>query len=139
MSEKKITNIYEHRPLKEQIPEDWRDQIGEINERYKKLYTALVYDVMSEVYNLHDRSLKPGIGPLERGGVNGKVAGPAFPTRRCSTPNMDPVVHNLRLGLMASMCQGCVYVLLTVPPGTPTILLPWASPPSYAGAARLKA
>ena len=106
----KIENIYELRPLIEQIPESWRDRIEEIGERYKKLYTALIYDVRAEVYHLPGRSLKPGIGPLQRGGVNGKVAGPAFTSRRCTTPNMDPKVHNIRLGLMASMCQGCVYV-----------------------------
>ena len=50
MSEK-IENIYELRPLLDQIPEDWRDRIDEIAERYKKLYTALVYDIMAEVYN----------------------------------------------------------------------------------------
>lgn len=110
MTENKIENIYELRPLKDAIPESWRDRIEEINERYKKLYTALVYDVLAEVYAMPGRSLKPGIGPLQRGGVNGKVAGPAFPTRRCSTPNTDPKVHNIRLGLMASMCPGCVFV-----------------------------
>ena len=105
MSEK-IENIYELRPLLDQIPEDWRDRIDEIAERYKKLYTALVYDIMAEVYNLPGRSLKPGIGPLQRGEVNGKVAGPAFTSRRCTTPSTDPKVHNIRLGLMASMCRG---------------------------------
>ena len=106
----KIENIYELRPLLDQIPEDWRDRIDEIAERYKKLYTALVYDIMAEVYNLPGRSLKPGIGPLQRGEVNGKVAGPAFTSRRCTTPSTDPKVHNIRLGLIASMCRGCVYV-----------------------------
>lgn len=110
MSEEKIVNIYEHRPLLEQIPEDWRYRINEIADRYKKLYTALIYDVMAEVYGLPGRSLKPGIGPLERGEINGKVAGPAFTSRRCTTPDTDPKIHNIRLGLMASMCQGCVYV-----------------------------
>lgn len=59
----KIENIYELRPLLDQIPEDWRDRIDEIAERYKKLYTALVYDIMAEVYNLPGRSLKPGMAP----------------------------------------------------------------------------
>ena len=31
----KIENIYELRPLIEQIPESWRDRIEEIGERYK--------------------------------------------------------------------------------------------------------
>lgn len=105
-----IKNIYELRPLSEQIPAEWRDRVEEIGERYKRLYTALIYDIMAEVYGLPGRSMKPGIGPLQRGGVNGKVAGPAFTSRRCSTPDTDPAVHNIRLGLMASMCQGCIYV-----------------------------
>lgn len=105
-----IENIYELRPLINEIPEDWRYRIGEIAERYKMLYTALVYDIMAEVYNLPGRSLKPGIGPLQRGGLNGKVAGPAFTSRRCSTPDTNPKIHNIRLGLISSMCQGCVYV-----------------------------
>ena len=106
----KIEDIYEVRPLIEQIPEDWRYRIEEIGERYKKLYTALVYDIMAEQYGLPGRSLKPGIGPLERSERNGKLAGPAFTSRRCTTPNTDPAIHNIRLGQMKSMCQGCIFV-----------------------------
>lgn len=106
----KIDDIYEVRPLIDQIPEDWRYRIEEIAVRYKKLYTALVYDIMSEEYGLTGRSFKPGIEPLERGEINGKLAGPAFTARRCTTPNTDPKIHNIRLGQMKSMCQGCVFV-----------------------------
>lgn len=110
MSEATIHDTYELRPLLEAIPEDWRYRIDEINQRYKVLYTALVYDVMSEVYNMPGRSLKPGIGPLQRGGLNGKLAGPAFTSRRCTTPSIDPKVHNIRLGQLKSMCKGCIFV-----------------------------
>ena len=110
MSEDKVQDIYEYRPLIEEIPEDWRYRIDEINQRYKQLYTALIYDVMAEVYHLPGRSMKPGIGPLQRGGVNGKVAGPAFTTRRKTTPSVDPATHNIRLGQMKSMCKGCIFV-----------------------------
>lgn len=102
MSEKN-ENTYELRPLIEQIPEDWRYRIDEIAERYKKLYTALVYDIMAEQYGLPGRSMKPGIGSLERGERNGKLAGPAFPTRRCTTPSTDPKVHNIRLGAASAI------------------------------------
>ena len=69
-----IQDTYEIRPLYEACPKEWRDRIPELAERYKKLYTALVYDIMAEQYNLPGRSLKPGIGPLERGERNGKLA-----------------------------------------------------------------
>ncbi len=105
-----IQDTYEIRPLYEACPKEWRDRIPELAKRYKKLYTALVYDIMAEQYNLPGRSLKPGIGPLERGERNGKLAGPAFTSRRCTTPNTDPAIHNIRLGQMKSMCQGCVFV-----------------------------
>ena len=73
-----IHDTYEVRPLYEACPEVWRDRIEELAQRYKKLYTALIYDIMAEQYHLPGRSLKPGIGPLERGERNGKLAGPAF-------------------------------------------------------------
>ena len=110
MENEKIKDMYKHRPLEKEIPEDWRDRIEEINTRYKKLYTALVYDVMNEVYHLPSQAFKPGIGPLQRGGVNGKVAGPAFTNRRCSTTQTDKETHNIRLGQMKSMCKGCILV-----------------------------
>ena len=108
MSEK-IEDIYEIRPLYDACPEEWRDRIPELAERYKKLYTALIYDIMAEQYGLPGRSMKPGIGPLERGERNGKLAGPAFTSRRCTTPSTDPAIHNIRLGQMKSMCPGCIF------------------------------
>ena len=36
------------------------------------------------------------------------MAGPAFTVRRQTTPNTDPHTHNIRLGLMKSMCEGCI-------------------------------
>ncbi len=106
-----IVDHYEYRPLHNVLPEAWRDRVEELNARFKRLYTALVYDSM-ESMGLSGRSVKPGIGPLDHDTHSPahKLAGPAFPTRRMTTPNTDPKVHNIRLGLMKSMCQGCIYV-----------------------------
>lgn len=106
-----IEDTYEYRPLIEQIPEEWRGRIEELSERFRKLYTALVYDSM-EAMGMSGRSLKPGIGPIEPDIDHPahKVAGPAFTTRRCTTPDTNPAVHNIRLGQIKSMCQGCIYV-----------------------------
>lgn len=102
MVEDKIVDIYELRPLAALVDYD----VDEMAARFERLYTALIYDSM-EALGMSGRSLKPGIYPLDS---KTKVAGPAFPTRRCTTPISDPKVHNLRLGQMKSMCRGCVYV-----------------------------
>lgn len=98
MSEDKIYDNYELRPV--EVPYD----IAEMRHRYLKLYTALVYDSM-EAYGMPGRSMESGVYPLT---VEMKVAGPAFTVRRQTTPNTDPHTHNIRLGLMKSMCEGCI-------------------------------
>jgi len=98
----KIVDTYELRPLANLIDYD----VDAMAERFKHLYTALIYDSM-ESMGMSGRSLKPGIYPIDPGT---KVAGPAFTTRRMSTPNKDPAIHNIRLGQMKSMCHGCIYV-----------------------------
>ena len=100
MSEDKIYDTYELRPLADVVPYD----IPSTRERYLKLYTALIYDSM-EAYGMPGRSMESGVYPLT---VDMKVAGPAFPVRRQTTPNTDPYTHNIRLGLMKSMCDGCI-------------------------------
>lgn len=105
--EDKIFDIYERRPLADLVNYD----VDEVAARFRRLYTALIYDSM-EAIGLHGRSLKPGIGPIDHAldSYGHKVAGPAFTTRRMTTPNTDAKVHNIRLGQMKSMCKGCVYV-----------------------------
>jgi 4-hydroxy-4-methyl-2-oxoglutarate aldolase len=78
--------------------------VEEIRRRYLKLYTALIYDAM-EAQGMPGRSMASGVYPLT---IDMKVAGPAFTVRRQTTPNTDPYTHNIRLGLMKSMCQGCI-------------------------------
>ncbi len=93
-----IHDEYELKPLK--VCYD----IEDMRRRYLKLYTALIYDSM-EAYGMPGRSMESGVYPLT---VDMKVAGPAFTVRRKSTPESDPYTHNIRLGLMKSMCQGCI-------------------------------
>ena len=102
---KQIIDDYERKPLSLDY------DVEEVARRYRRLYTALIYDTM-ETMGLAGRSMKPGIGPLEPD-INSaahKVAGPAFTIRRKTTPDMDPHTHNIRLGLVLSMTDGCVLV-----------------------------
>jgi len=78
--------------------------IAEVRRRYLKLYTALIYDAM-ESFGMPGRSMESGIYPLT---TDMKVAGPAFTVRRQTTPATDAHTHNIRLGLMKSMCDGCI-------------------------------
>lgn len=80
--------------------------INAIRARYLKLYTALVYDAMDS-FDLPGRAMDSGVYPLT---VDMKVAGPAFPIQRRSTPNRDATTHNIRLGLIKSMCDGCILI-----------------------------
>ncbi len=101
----KIFDDYERKPLVLDY------DVEEVAARYRRLYTALVYDTM-ETMGLSGRSMKPGIGPLDHD-INSnahKVAGPAFTIRRKTMPDMDTHTHNIRLGLVMSMTQGCVLV-----------------------------
>ena len=100
MAEDKIYDQYELRPLADVVPYD----IPSTRERFLKLYTALIYDSM-EAYSMPGRSMESGVYPLT---TDMKVAGPAFTVRRQTTPNTDPFTHNIRLGLMKSMCDGCI-------------------------------
>lgn len=96
----KIVDDYELRPLKPDY------DVDEVAARFKRLYTALIYDSM-EALGIKGHAMKGGISPLT---YDMQVAGPAFTTRRCTTPITDPHVHNIRLGQMKSMCHGCIYV-----------------------------
>lgn len=77
-----------------------------VNERYKKLYTGLVYDACEHL-GLKGRALQSGMYPLVH---TMQVAGPAFTVRCISTPSRDPNLHNVRLGMMRSMSPGCIQV-----------------------------
>lgn len=77
-----------------------------LNERFKQLYTGLVYDACKHV-GLRGRAMQSGIYPLV---PTMKVAGPAFTVRCISTPSRDPNVHNVRLGMLKSMTPGCIQI-----------------------------
>ena len=101
MAEEKIVDVYERRYLKVDY------DIDDIAARYKKLYTALIYDTMEIEFGLPGRSMEPGIYPLKD---EMQVAGPAFTVIRRTTPNRDNYTHNIRLGLVNSMTHGCILV-----------------------------
>ena len=98
---------YPYRPLLEVLPyAHTGEEVNQIRERFLRLYTALIYDAMEEK-GLPGRCMDSGVYPLVYGM---KIAGPAFTTRRLSTPATDDYTHNIRLALMKSMCEGCIYV-----------------------------
>ena len=90
-------------PIRKTVLEYDVDSIGD---RFKKLYTGLVYDAM-ESKGLKGRAMNSGIYPLVH---TMKVAGPAFTMHGQATPSGDEHQHNIRLGLMKSMTKGCVQI-----------------------------
>ena len=78
MAAEKIVDVYERRYLKVDY------DIDDIAARYKRLYTALIYDTMEIEFGLTGRSMEPGIYPLKD---EMQVAGPAFTVIRRTTPN----------------------------------------------------
>ena len=99
MAEEKITDVYERRYI--EVDYDVED----IARRYKKLYTALIYDTMEIEFGLGGRAMDSGIYPLTN---DMKVAGPAFTVSRRTTPARDAYTYNMRLGLVNSMTPGCI-------------------------------
>lgn len=91
---------FELRPLN--LPYD----VPAINERFKRLYTGLIYDAC-EHFGMHGRAMQSGIYPLVH---TMQVAGPAFTVRCISTPSRDANTHNVRLGMLRSMTPGCIQV-----------------------------
>jgi 4-hydroxy-4-methyl-2-oxoglutarate aldolase len=91
---------FELRPLKLDY------DVLSVNERFKKLYTGLVYD-SCEHLGLKGRAMQSGMYPLLH---TMQVAGPAFTVRCISTPSLDPDLHNVRLGMLRSMTPGCIQV-----------------------------
>lgn len=80
--------------------------VAEINSRYLKLYTGLVYDAMESI-GLKGRAMQSGVYPLVH---TMKTAGPAFTCHGIATPNRDEKVHDIRLGMFKSMTKGVVQI-----------------------------
>lgn len=77
-----------------------------INERYKKLYSALVCDICDHL-GMSGRAMSSGIYPLVH---TMKVAGPAFTVHGISTPSRNEDTHKIRLGMLKSMSSGCIQI-----------------------------
>lgn len=82
------------------------DQVLQIAERFKKLYTGLVYDYLDGL-GLPNQALASELKPLT---PNMKLAGPAFTVRGHSTVSRDPEIHKIRLLMLREMTMGCIQV-----------------------------
>ncbi len=91
---------YKHAPLNLDY------DVLSVNDRYKKLYTGLVYDAC-EHFGLPCTAMDSGIYPLIH---TMKVAGPAFTVHCVSTPSRDENLHDIRLGMLKSMTPGCIQI-----------------------------
>jgi regulator of RNase E activity RraA len=78
--------------------------VASVRERYLKLTTGQVYDVLAELGH-PGRAMEPGIYPLVS---SMKVAGPAFTVQATTTPSMAAV--DTRLGMVKSMTEGCIQI-----------------------------
>jgi regulator of RNase E activity RraA len=88
------------------VPLEVGYDVGAVAERYKRLYTGLVYDAC-EHFGLGGRAMQSGIYPLV---ATMQVAGPAFTVHCVSTPSRDPHTHDIRLGMLRSMTPGCIQI-----------------------------
>jgi 4-hydroxy-4-methyl-2-oxoglutarate aldolase len=81
-------------------------QVLAIAERFKRLYTGLIYDVLDEM-GISNSALASDIMPLQDDMV---LAGPAFTIRGHTTHIKDEEVHDRRLELMRKMSLGCIQI-----------------------------
>lgn len=81
--------------------------VKKVGERYRELYTGLVYDVLEIHFGMAGRAMAGGIYPLL---PDMKVAGPAFTVHCISTPSRDEYLHTMRLAMLKSMTEGCIQV-----------------------------
>ena len=82
MAEERIEDVYERRYI--EVDYD----VEGIARRYKRLYTALIYDTMEIEFGMGGRAMDSGI--------------------RRTTPTRDEYTYNMRLGMVNSMTPGCV-------------------------------
>lgn len=77
----------------------------ELAERFKQLYSALVYDTLEELGH-PDQAISSAIKPIEPAM---KVAGPAFTVRGSNSPKRDEKETGLRM--IESLWPGCVCIM----------------------------
>lgn len=88
-------------PIRKLVPDF---DVAEVRERFLKLTTGQVYDVLVEL-GRPGRAMEPGIYPLV---PSMKVAGPAFTVHATTTPSMAEV--DVRLGMVKSLTEGCIQI-----------------------------
>jgi len=79
----------------------------EIAERFKPLYSALIYDTLEE-FGYPDQAVSSAIKPLDK---SMKVAGPAFTVRGSNSPKREQKETGLEM--IQSLWPGCVLVMDT--------------------------
>lgn len=80
--------------------------VFEVQKRFSKLYTGLVYDACEHL-GLKGRAMDSGIYPLVH---TMQVAGPAFTVHCIATPSRDANTHDIRLGMLKSMTPGVIQI-----------------------------
>lgn len=75
-------------------------------QRYRRLYTGLVYDILDEL-GLPHQALASDLRPIRPDMI---VAGPAFTIQGISDPTGDPELSNKRINLFKAMSHPCVDV-----------------------------
>jgi regulator of RNase E activity RraA len=78
----------------------------DICDRFKKLYTGLVYDILDGM-GLPNQALATDMRPLRADMI---VAGPAFTIQGINDPNGDPELRDRRIKLFKAMRHPCVDV-----------------------------
>lgn len=78
----------------------------DICDRFKKLYTGLVYDILDGM-GLPNQALATDMRPLRADMI---VAGPAFTIQGVNDPNGDPELRDRRIKLFKAMRHPCVDV-----------------------------
>lgn len=88
---------------KSKTAQDW----AKIADRFKRLYSALVYDTLEEL-GYPDQALAQSLKPLEPGM---KIAGPAFTVRGSNNPSREKKETGLEM--IEALWPGCVCVFDT--------------------------
>ncbi|RMD94942.1 MAG: RraA family protein, partial [Calditrichaeota bacterium] len=102
---------------------DW----AKLAERFKRLYSALIYDTLEEL-GYPDQALSSAIKPLEREMM---VAGPAFTVRGSNSPKKEK--KEIGLEMIENLWPGCICVFDT---GNDTVAAHWGEITSTAARAR---
>lgn len=87
-------------------PFDYGIPVTDLRNRYAKLYSGLIYDVLDEM-KIPDQALANDIKPLDDAWV---LAGPAYTVKMESRPDVDTKLREYRLTMLDHMHPGMVEI-----------------------------